>query len=882
MFSKKTLAMCAGLCISSVPVVAGGEFLVSVYADLTKPIGEAHNMQYGIGGGLKATYRPIRFLNLYAQGEYLSMALPGVSPVSILQGELGTGFHLDFADRLALDLNIDAGLYNAKATSSASGITAGGSLTFTYKINPSIYADVTATARHYSGKPSPLMMINAGLAPGLTFNISEIINKKTKLQIGLTELDPVFPVLYSWYENNSFGKIEITNKEDSSITDVTVSFFQPQYMAHAKECATFKRIKCDETVSVDLYAFFNEQMLELREKTDTSSYIIVNYSRLGKKLSQSYALDVPVYGRNNMSWDDDRRAAVFVSSKDPAAMQFAKYTASIVRDNLCIDVPVNIQYAIGIFQALNEFGLNYVVDPSSAFEDNVGTSSIDFLQFPYQTLMYRGGDCDDLSILVCSLFEAVGIDTAFITVPGHIFMAFDSGLTPEQAKTIFKNRSEYIVDDGKVWMPLEITLSDEGFYRACRYGAREWNAADAKGAAALYKMHDSWKIYQPISVPGASAFFNIPESEIITVAFQRGLDEWKRGELRNTPLNQQYQFVILNEDDEEETQVVIKGNPLSEKSLNDILALGNKAVALVPPGVREETSEKDPDGKAGDGDDDDDFDFDFDDELIENLIPLDFAIATLQTDVPVKQSENTEAETETETTEAAPESTETETEITWAETENTEAVPEITGGETENIEAAPEITGVETEITEAAPEITRAETETTEAAPEITWAETENTEAAPEDTAPAPELTVYEPELTVVELVETTTDEPALATKVAIPTDNDYTFETTDGLLAEMEKVVSTGSTTEGTSSISERTISTTADVNKTNIEPAAPVVSDTDYTFETNDSLLAEKNKTLPDTTRNIIIISSVTITAAMAAGIIINRKKRKQRRGI
>ena len=56
MFSKKTLAMCAGLCISSVPVVAGGEFLVSVYADLTKPIGEAHNMQYGIGGGLKATW----------------------------------------------------------------------------------------------------------------------------------------------------------------------------------------------------------------------------------------------------------------------------------------------------------------------------------------------------------------------------------------------------------------------------------------------------------------------------------------------------------------------------------------------------------------------------------------------------------------------------------------------------------------------------------------------------------------------------------------------------------------------------------------------------------------------------------------------------------
>ncbi len=47
-----------------------------------------------------------------------------------------------------------------------------------------------------------------------------------------------------------------------------------------------------------------------------------------------------------------------------------------------------------------------------------------------------GGDCDDLSILVCSLFEAVAIDTAFITVPGHIFMAFDSGL---KSNFIFEN-----------------------------------------------------------------------------------------------------------------------------------------------------------------------------------------------------------------------------------------------------------------------------------------------------------------------------------------------------------------------------------------------------------------------------------------------------------
>ena len=48
-FSKKALAACAGLCFSCAPVNAGGDFLVSLYPQFTKPFGEAHEMQYGIG-----------------------------------------------------------------------------------------------------------------------------------------------------------------------------------------------------------------------------------------------------------------------------------------------------------------------------------------------------------------------------------------------------------------------------------------------------------------------------------------------------------------------------------------------------------------------------------------------------------------------------------------------------------------------------------------------------------------------------------------------------------------------------------------------------------------------------------------------------------------
>ena len=594
---KKILAICAGLCVSYAPMSAESEFLVSLYGTVTKPL-QAHEMQYGIGGGLKATYRPVKFINIFAQGEYLAMALPGTNPVTVLDASLGAGYHLGVTDRIGLDFNLSGGVYNARMNKSQTGFTAGASVVFSYKINPVISLDTGVSATHFAAGSTPLMLVNPAVSPGVTFNITELFNRNTKIGVEVSSLAPVFPALYSWYETNSFGKAVITNNEETAITDVTISFYQPQYMAHAKECTTIRRIEKGESVEVDLIAFFNEQMLELTEMTETNSAIIVNYMRLGQKKSKTFQLDVPVYGRNNMSWDDDRRAAVFVSSRDPAAMHFAKYVTSIVREKKRADIPLNIQYAMGIFEALDEFGMNYVVDPSSAFADNVGTASIDFLQFPYQTLMYKGGDCDDLSILVCSLFEAVGIRTAFITIPGHIFMAFDSGLSVDQARDKLRYITNYIDVDGEVWIPLEITLSDEGFYKAYRYGAREWNKAFADGTAAIYRMQDSWKIYPPISVPGAGVKFAMPESNQISVAFESSIDQWSFIEWQEDFMFKPAKLAVENEETEE---FILKESPLSPESLYEVLTLSGQAVAMLPTtGIKEvHKNDEDDDDEPG-------------------------------------------------------------------------------------------------------------------------------------------------------------------------------------------------------------------------------------------------------------------------------------------
>ena len=586
---KKVLAICAGLCLSCAPLAAEKEFLTSAFASFSMPFIEnkTQTLDYGIGGGLRFTYRPVKFINLFAQGEYISMAFPSGSdidkmdPMNIISGTIGAGYHFAVTDRFAIDLNASGGVYRANFTDekgeekTANSFTAGVTLGFSYNVSPIVSVDTAVSGTHFVNS----IKINGAVSPGLTVNITQLFNSATKIDMNVDSLAPVFPALYSWYEKNPFGKVTITNNEDSAITDITVSFFQPQYMAHAKECVNIRKIEKGESAEVDLLAFFNEQMLELTEMAETNSIIVVNYLCLGQKRTKTFSLDVPVYGRNNMSWDDDRRAAVFVSSKDPAAMRFAKHVTSIVREKEWESLPVNIQYAMGIFEALNQFGINYVIDPSSAFADNVGTASIDFLQFPYQTLMFKGGDCDDLSILVCSLFEAVGIRTAFITVPGHIFMAFDSGMTVPEADEKLKSLGNYIELDGEVWVPLEITLSDEGFFKAYRYGAREWNKAYAEGTSAIYPMQDSWEIYPPISVPGATAKFTLPTKKQVAVSFEKSIDQWSNAEMKDLLSNMPV-MLAENTDNNDNNELTIDQNPFAVDSLFEVLALSGQEIAM--------------------------------------------------------------------------------------------------------------------------------------------------------------------------------------------------------------------------------------------------------------------------------------------------------------
>lgn len=106
--------------------------------------------------------------------------------------------------------------------------------------------------------------------------------------------------------------------------------------------------------------------------------------------------------------------------------------------------------------------LTYTSDPRA---------SVEYVQYPKQTLELRGGECDDLSVCYSSLLESIGIETALVDYKNsstvkHVNVMFNTKLLPQQAFLITGNDIKYFIRKNElgideVWIPIETTsLSD--------------------------------------------------------------------------------------------------------------------------------------------------------------------------------------------------------------------------------------------------------------------------------------------------------------------------------------------------------------------------------------------------------------------------------------
>ncbi|TKJ17082.1 hypothetical protein CEE44_00925 [Candidatus Woesearchaeota archaeon B3_Woes] len=83
---------------------------------------------------------------------------------------------------------------------------------------------------------------------------------------------------------------------------------------------------------------------------------------------------------------------------------------------------------------------NYVSDPTE----------YEYIKTAKESLVSGGGDCDDASVLLANLLDAVGIETRFVFIPRHVYL---EGYLPE-ALNRYKTQS---------WVVLDATCKNCGF-----------------------------------------------------------------------------------------------------------------------------------------------------------------------------------------------------------------------------------------------------------------------------------------------------------------------------------------------------------------------------------------------------------------------------------
>jgi len=89
----------------------------------------------------------------------------------------------------------------------------------------------------------------------------------------------------------------------------------------------------------------------------------------------------------------------------------------------------------------------FVVDNCSYYSD---PRKDEFIQTPYETLDIHGGDCEDLTILLMSLLENLGIQTYLVLTPGHVYcLACDVDIEHLQECIWEPNLARYSMDLGQ-------------------------------------------------------------------------------------------------------------------------------------------------------------------------------------------------------------------------------------------------------------------------------------------------------------------------------------------------------------------------------------------------------------------------------------------------
>lgn len=329
----------------------------------------------------------------------------------------------------------------------------------------------------------------------------EAVNKNVApMEIIAPKLEYIFSANYKYYQKNPVGVIAVKNNTESDFTNVKLSFFFKDFMDFPSDTIV-EEVKAGQQVDVPLSATLNNRILNINEDTPIQCQLTLTYYQDGAEKTATLNKPVKVLSKNAIVWDNPARLANFITVKDNPVSSFRAFAllekkkfekeAEMLADSMLT--------ALMVWESLGEYGITYLADPVNPYAVLKSTQNqvLDTVQFPRGTLKLKSGDCDDLTALFASMFEASGLHVALLDFPAHIALMFDTGET--DANLVGVPEQYLIKYNNTWWVGVETTMVGKSFQDSILHVADLYRKMDKE--VRVIDVRTAWNEFEPVTLP---------------------------------------------------------------------------------------------------------------------------------------------------------------------------------------------------------------------------------------------------------------------------------------------------------------------------------------------------------------------------------------------
>lgn len=337
--------------------------------------------------------------------------------------------------------------------------------------------------------------------PDIQFEIAE-----PDISIVEAEINPLFPCIYSYYEKVRAGNVSIENNSAEPVDKALVSVSVPVFAAFPT-ATNADRIPAHQTSVLDFRLLLDQGVLNsINEPVESMAQIELSYTWQNQQKKRKLTVPFTIQRTNAVTWATPGMAASFITPNNPVIRTLAADALRACPADTGEDIIREIMHTASIYCALRSLGIAYIKDPNGA----PGRDITDVVNYPAQTLKVKSGDCDDTSVLLASLLESIGMETALVVYPDHVLVMFNTGVYKKNSIRVSYNPDKYIVHKQTIWIPVETTqFTAKTFLQSWESAMGEFNdAVRQKESITIVDVHDAWKTYpsrDPLQQASAAA-----------------------------------------------------------------------------------------------------------------------------------------------------------------------------------------------------------------------------------------------------------------------------------------------------------------------------------------------------------------------------------------